>query len=103
MSILQKQKLADSRLGYASDFPPLMARLAKQLRERGVRVVANAGGVNPVACAEEVRRLAPCLKVAVVLGDDIYSRIDDLLAHGHDLRNMDTGQPLSSIRDRIRS
>src|SRR3954463_8164404 len=65
MSILQKQRKTDPALGYARDFPPLMARLAKTLRSRGVRVVANAGGVNPIACATEVRRLAPDLKVAV--------------------------------------
>ena len=56
MSILQKQKQADPPLGYARDFPPLIGRLAKQLRDRGVRVIANAGGVNPVACAREVGR-----------------------------------------------
>ena len=57
MSIVQKQKQADPALGYARDFPPLIGRLARQLKERGVRVIANAGGVNPVACAREVRRL----------------------------------------------
>jgi len=103
MSILQKQRKKDPDLGYARDFPPLMARLARELRERGVRVVANAGGVNPLACAREVRRLAPQLKVAVVLGDDIFERIDELLARGHELRNMDTGAPLSSIRSRLLS
>src|SRR5690349_22368509 len=55
-------------LGYARDFPPLVARIAKKIRERGVKVIANAGGVNPVACAKEVLKLAPGLKVAVVLG-----------------------------------
>ena len=74
MSILQKQKQADPLLGYARDFPPLVARIAPQIRERGVTVIANAGGVNPLACAREVVRLAPGLKVAVVLGDDVYSR-----------------------------
>jgi hypothetical protein len=66
-------------------------------------VLANAGGVNPVACAREVRRLAPELKVAVVLGDDILDRIDELLAAGHELRNLDTAAPLSTIRADIRS
>jgi len=103
MSILQKQKQQDARRGYASDFPPLIARLAPALKNRGIRVIANAGGVNPKACAEEVLRLAPTLKVAVVLGDDIFNRIDDLLARGHAMKDMDTGQPLSTIRDRIQS
>ena len=58
MSILQKQRKADPSLGYARDFPPLIGKLARKLRDRRVRVVANAGGVNPAACAREVRRLA---------------------------------------------
>jgi hypothetical protein len=103
MSILQKQKQADPALGYARDFPPLIGRLAKQLRDRGVRVIANAGGVNPVACAREVRRLAPDLKIAVVLGDDVFDRIDAMLGTGVAMENMDTGEPLASIRDRILS
>ncbi len=103
MSILQKQKEADANLGYARDFPPLIGRIAKTLRERGVKVIANAGGVNPVACAREVRKLAPELKVAVVLGDDVYDRLDDLLERGVALRNLDTGEPLQSIRPRILS
>jgi hypothetical protein len=57
--------------------------------------------VNPVACAREVVRLAPGLKVAVVLGDDVYGRIDEFLAKGYELRDMDTGAPLATIRDRI--
>jgi hypothetical protein len=103
MSVLQKQKQRDAALGYARDFPPLMVRLADRMIERGVRVVANAGGVNPLACAREVRRLAPALKVAVVLGDDVFGRIDALLAEGHEMRNLDTGAPLASIRDRLLS
>src|SRR6185503_18187843 len=103
MSILQKQKLADPNLGYARDFPPLIARIAKKIRERGVKVIANAGGVNPVACAREVVKLAPGLKVAVVLGDDVFGRIDEFLAKGYQMADMDTGQPISSIRDRIQS
>jgi len=103
MSILQKQKQADPQLGYARDFPLLMARIAKRLRERNVKVIANAGGVNPVACAREVRRLAPDLRVAVVLGDDVFDRIDNFIAAGHAMKSLDTGEPLSSIRDRILS
>jgi hypothetical protein len=103
MSILQKQKQADPELGYARDFPPLIGRMAADIRERGVRVIANAGGVNPVACAREVVRLAPGLKVAVVLGDDVFHRIDEFLAKGYELRDMDTGQPLETVRDRILS
>lgn len=103
MSILQKQKQADPKLGYARDFPPLVARLAPRLRERQVKVIANAGGVNPIECAREVVRLAPGLKVAVVLGDDVFGRIDEFLAKGYEMRDMDTGEPIAAIRDRILS
>src|SRR5689334_16044541 len=103
MSILQKQRQADPNLGYARDFPPLVARIAPQIRKRGITVIANAGGVNPVACAHEVVRLAPGLKVAVVLGDDVYGRLDEFLGKGYEMRDMDTGEPLSLIRNRIQS
>jgi hypothetical protein len=103
MSILQKQRQADARLGYASDFPPLIARLAAQLKAKNIKVIANAGGVNPRGCAEKVRELAAGLKVAVVTGDDVLSRIDDFLAKGYPLRDMDSGEPLATIRDRILS
>jgi hypothetical protein len=103
MSILQKQRQADPQLGYARDFPPLIGRIAKKLQERRIKVVANAGGVNPVACARAVRKAAPGLKVAVVLGDDVLDRIDDFLGKGFEMRNIDTGEPLATIRDRILS
>src|ERR1022692_4838268 len=103
MSILQKQRQADPELGYARDFPPLIGRIAKKLRERHIKVVANAGGVNPVACARAVLKAAPGLKVAVVLGDDVLGRIDEFLGKGYEMRNIDTGEPLSTIRDHILS
>jgi hypothetical protein len=103
MSILQKQKRKDPALGYARDFPPLIGRIARMLRARRVRVIANAGGVNPVACALEVRKAAPGLKVAAVLGDDLFPRIDELLGRGHELRNLDTDEPLSKVRERLLS
>jgi hypothetical protein len=103
MSILQKQKEADPNLGYARDFPLLIGRIGKHLRDRNIKVIANAGGVNALACAREVRRLAPSLKVAVVLGDDIYGRIDNMLSRGITMASMDSGAPLYTIRDRILS
>jgi hypothetical protein len=77
--------------------------------EKNIRVTANAGGVNPVGCAEAVRDvarelgLAGRLRIGTVTGDDIMSRLDDLLARGIELRNMDTGEPLSNVRDAIQS
>ncbi|MGH9721093.1 MAG: acyclic terpene utilization AtuA family protein [Bryobacteraceae bacterium] len=103
MSILQKQKQGDPDLGYARDFPPLIGRIARRMRERNVKVIANAGGVNPVACARAVLRAAPGLRVAVVLGDDVFSRLDEFIAKGYPMRDMDTGEPLQKIRSQILS
>jgi Acyclic terpene utilisation family protein AtuA len=103
MSILQKQRQADSQLGFARDFPPLIGRIGKRLQDRRIKVIANAGGVNPIACARAVLKAAPGLKVAVVLGDDVLDRIEEFLDKGYAMRNIDTGEPLSAIRGRILS
>lgn len=103
MSILQKQKQDNPVYGYARDFPPLIGRLAAQLKEKGIRVVANAGGVNPVACAKAVRETAPELKVAIVHGDDVYSRLNDFRTKGYEMPDMDSGEPIAGIMERIQS
>ena len=109
MSIMQKQKSRDARLGYARDFVPLMKRLLPDLAAKGVRVTSNAGGVNPRACADAVREAARRLglssrvPIAVVSGDDILPRLDELLDRGQELRDLDSGKPLREIRDRVLS
>jgi hypothetical protein len=86
-----------------------MERLLPELVSRGIRVTANAGGVNPRACAEAVIASARKLglrgkvKVGVVTGDDMVPRLDDLLSRGHTLENLDTHEPLSTVRDAVQS
>ena len=107
MSIMQKQKSRDPRRGYARDFVPLMERLLPELADRGFKVTSNAGGVNPRGCAEAVLDVARGLdlgrpvRIGLVTGDDILDRLDDLIAAGHPLTNMDTGRPLSDVRDEV--
>ncbi len=109
MSILQKQRGRDPSQGYARDFVPLMGRILAPCIEKGVRVIANAGGVNPLSCRDamlEVARgagLGGRARVGVITGDDLMERLDELLDGGVELRNMDTGEPLESVRDRIQS
>jgi hypothetical protein len=109
MSILQKQKERDPRMGYARDFVGAMESVLPAVAERGVKVIANAGGVNPPACAEAIREVfrargaASKLRVGVVTGDDMLPRLDELMASGHAFANMDTGEPLSLVRDRVLS
>jgi Acyclic terpene utilisation family protein AtuA len=103
MSILQKQKERDPSMGYARDFIGAVESVLPAVA-RGVRIVANAGGVNPPACAAAVRRIAgETVKIGVVTGDDLLGRLDELVAAGHALANMDTGEPLATVRDRVLS
>jgi acyclic terpene utilization AtuA family protein len=109
MSIMQKQKSRDPKAGYARDFIPLMERILPDIVEKRIRVTSNAGGVNPRGCAEallEVARrlgLAGKIKVGLVTGDDILDRLDELIGRGHLLKNMETGRPLTDIRDQVQS
>ena len=109
MSILQKQKERDPSMGYARDFIGAMDSVLPAVADRGVKVIANAGGVNPPACAAAVRELAAkrgasgALRIGVVTGDDLLPRLDELIDSGHPLLNMDTGAPLSTVRDRVLS
>ena len=109
MSIMQKQRARDPQMGYARDFVPLMREILPACVARNIRVTANAGGVNPPACAAAVQGvarelgLAGRLQLGIVTGDDILDRLDDFLARGIELRNMDTNEPLAHVRDRIQS
>ncbi|MEP6819998.1 MAG: acyclic terpene utilization AtuA family protein [bacterium] len=109
MSIMQKQRSRDPSAGYAKDFVPLMKQILPACVARNIRVTANAGGVNVEGCAAAVREvalelgLAGKLRIGMVTGDDIMAKLDGLLGRGIELRNMDTGEPLSTVRDRIQS
>jgi hypothetical protein len=108
MSILQKLYRRDPEMGYATDFIDLVRRTLPTLRERGVRVIANAGGVNPEACRRALIEVAQDhgargMRIGTVTGDDILHRLDELLASGVDLRNLDDGRPLEAIRERVLS
>src|SRR4029450_9960088 len=82
---------------YATDFVQVvMAPLAREIAEKKIKVITNAGGVNPQACRDAVLKACEAagvtLKVAVVLGDDLLPRVDEL--RGLDIREMDTGAEL---------
>ena len=73
----------------------LIDRVLPELMEKGVKVVANAGGVNPHACKDAFLEVArkhgvTGLKVAVVEGDDILTDLDRLMADGEGFENLDT-------------
>jgi len=108
MSIMQKQKSRDPNLGYAKDFIPLMEKLLPLLIKNNVTLITNAGGVNPVGCMIAVRNIAERLgfrglRIAAVYGDDILNHLDSMIASGNDLKNMENGDSLSSVRNQVSS
>src|SRR4051812_10926911 len=109
MSILQKQKERDPAMGYARDFIGAMESVLPAVTDRGVKVIANAGGVNPVACAQAVLDVARArgatgkVRVGGGTGDDLLPHLDALIASGHSLGNMETGEALETVRDRVLS
>ena len=108
MSILQKQKSRNPHFGYARDFVPLIKNLLPDLVERKITVIANAGGVNPIACVQAIRDIADNLgftniKIAAVYGDDITGQLQRMIADGHSFKNMDTGAALSDVLERVNS
>jgi hypothetical protein len=109
MSIMQKQRARDPHAGYARDFVSLIEEVLPDLVERNIKVVANAGGVNPEGCRDAVieaarrRGFGGKIKIGVVAGDDIMSRLDDFISRGVELKNQETGEPLASIRPQVQS
>src|SRR5207247_11204888 len=95
MSILQKQKSRDPASGYAKDFVPQMERILPLLVERRGKGLADAGGVNPRACAQAVAAaarqlgLGGKLRIGAVTGDHLRPRLGGLPAPGHDPNNHD--------------
>jgi hypothetical protein len=94
MSIMARARARDSQAGYANDFVDVIARHAGVISQRSVRIIANAGGVNPLACAAAIERAVAAvgvsLKVGVVLGDDLLERS----ATWRDQHDMFSNEPL---------
>lgn len=102
MSILQKQKEKNPELGYARDIPDLMKRILPVCKQKGIKVITNGGGVNPVACANAIFNVARSLninglKIGVVTGDNIKPNILEVIASGGTLANMETGESIEGI------
>ncbi|MGH7731918.1 MAG: acyclic terpene utilization AtuA family protein [Candidatus Eiseniibacteriota bacterium] len=107
MSIMQKQRARDPRAGFARDFIAQVEESLPQLVERGVRVISNAGGVNPLACRGALLAMAQthgrAIEVAAVVGDDLMDRLGELQAAGVTFDNMDDGASFAPIRKRVSS
>jgi len=106
MSILQKQKNRNPKLGYARDLPELIKKILPICLDKKIKIITNGGGVNPIECANAILENAKSLNIknltiAVILGDDIKDRLDQIIDEGSELNNMETGESIKAIKDRI--
>lgn len=107
MSILAVQKAKNPKSGYATDFIDVLGRLAPVLAQQPrLKVITNAGGMNSLECANTARETLMKAglsgkRIAVVTGDDLMPRLDELLAAGHTFNHLDTGEPLTAIRGKV--
>src|SRR5207248_2771399 len=107
MSILALQRQRDPQAGFATDFLDVLQSLAPHLKAQpNLKIITNAGGMNPSACASRAGSILNQSglgdrRIGIVSGDDLLPRLDQLLAAGHTLTNLDTGEPLASVRDRV--
>lgn len=107
MSIMQKQRNRNPELGYARDLVDTVEVILPDIAEKGIRLITNGGGVNLEGCRDAIleaaRRKGVSISVGVVTGDDILDRIDALAEQGALLENMESGDSLDSVRDRLLS
>src|SRR5882724_11818125 len=95
MSILALQKQRDPEAGFAGDFLDVLERLAPVLKKQPqLKIVTNAGGMNPRACARKAQAILiksglADRRIAVVSGDDLLPNLDALLSQGHSFTNLD--------------
>jgi hypothetical protein len=99
LSIMAGARMKDPGAGYATDFIEVLAPLLGSIAEQRIRVISNAGGVNPLACAAALQaacdRAGITLKIAVLLGDDVQPQLPQLSQAG--IREMFSGAPLPSM------
>jgi len=109
MSIVQKQRQRDPNAGYARDFISLMHEILPDCVEKDIKVLSNAGGVNVHGCADAIKATAKDLglggrvKIGVITGDDILPRLSEFIDNGVEINNMETGEPLTDILDRVQA
>lgn len=108
MSIMQKQRMRNEDFGYARDFVDVIEATLQEIKNDGVKVISNAGGVNPNACKDAILEVAKKtgvsgLKIAVVDGDDILPNLDQLIDDGYELENMETGKSIRTVKNDLLS
>jgi ubiquitin len=104
-TILQRQQHRNPELGFAGDFLGQLEECLPLIVEKNVRVITNAGGINPIGLGKKIRALAKKMgydmKVGVVYGDDIVDSLPELEKAGEKFTNMETGQNFDVARDKV--
>lgn len=107
MSILQRQRNKNPELGYAVDFLDQLDECLPIIVKKKVRVISNAGGINPIGMGRKIINMAKAkgldIKVGIVYGDDIVNHLYELTATGERFTNMDTGEDFFKVRSKISS
>lgn len=102
MVILQRQRARNPELGYAYDFVSMLVPLLGEIARGGVRVVANAGGVNVSSCVDRIadgaRAQGVSLRLGVVAGDDLMPRLAEMVSAGVPFTNLDDGRSFEEVR-----
>jgi len=107
MSILRKQQLKNPKAGYVTDFVKQIVDNVQLIKDKQVKIITNAGGINPAGCAlkiiEELKSKQISLKIAVVEGDNIIDKLENLYPSKASFVNMETGGSFEQIKDRVQS
>jgi len=109
LSILAHQRRRDPDAGYVGDFPEVVRSLTHQLAiQPDLKIVTNAGGMNPLACARAVSRILDeadlkDIRVAAVFGDDVLPDLDELISAGESFDHFDDNRPFAEVRDIVTS
>ncbi|HEX6363683.1 MAG TPA: acyclic terpene utilization AtuA family protein, partial [Albitalea sp.] len=105
LAILQKDRQRDPALGWARDIVPMLLRLWPAMRAHGVRLVCNAGGLNPAGAARAVASAFAAkgwhARIAVVTGDDVLPLLQASAGDERAFAHLVTGAPLAAVRERL--
>lgn len=106
LSIMQRQKLRNPQAGYARDFIGLMKVIAKEAKEKNIKIITNAGGMNILECVKALKDVVKeqgikNYKISYIIGDDIHHDLDNLLQSGEKFLSIDTNEPMASIESEI--
>jgi hypothetical protein len=107
LSIMQRQKLNRPDAGYARDFVDLIDKILPDLVSNDIKVISNAGGVNPEACRVALLEIAKAkdinIKIGIIKGDDIFDKLDRYVENGLDFKNLETGEDFIKVKDKVYS